>query len=108
MTRTGTVMRNTMAIASVRMGPVSWTRPMMPLVAVGVAPAPAGRAHVISTVSAFQTVDSQKPTQTQPPSPTQNCDGFVIPSVESLKLVFRQRVHVASFGSQYVVLADGK
>lgn len=64
--------------------------------------------QVASFTIAFQLADSQNATQTQPLAPTQYCVGFTTPVIDSLKVVSLHFEHTASFGSQYVVLLEGK
>lgn len=61
-----------------------------------------------STAMGFHTGDSQKPTHTQPFAPTQYCDGFSLPSLDTLKTPNRHSEQTASLVSQYELLVDGK
>lgn len=106
MSTTGTVISVTKMRATVRSGPVSAALPS--LITLGKVVVADERSHVASTITGFHTDDSQKPTQTQPRSPMQNCDAFVRPSIESLKTLARQSVQALSVDSQYVVFVDGK
>lgn len=67
-----------------------------------------GLSHNASTTMGFHREDSQKPTHTQPLRPTQYCDAFTDPSVETWKRRERHSEQTASLASQYELLVDGK